>query len=436
MKTLLPLLLGWAWLAPANAGWLPADSVCDSGQCRPQSPPASAGASPVSGGLQVDPQAIVRVVNEVAEGRALGTGTLVDVDAQQGIVITCAHLFREGAGRMVITFRNGRSFQAKLLKVDVAADLAALSIAPPAVAPIEISSRWPQRGDPLVSCGLGSDGQLRCNRGLALGYVTVTGSHGTETLELSGRARQGDSGGPVLDRHHQLVAVIFGTNGQVVDGTFCGRVRRFLAGIGGRFRNRPNPDAPPRAAPPENVAPRDDADALLVPIPPAADAAAPPRQHPPARQQIEMENDERPASGGALQRGADAVEAVARPWLSARLTAILVSLGVPGGLAGMAAGVAVWLVMRRGKKRLQARLDALQRGTSLATSGATPELEPAVVERHHNQFVPYEVTAHDKAWSAAHAHVGERYPGAVPYLKLVEGVKDQLLSGETTSQLS
>jgi hypothetical protein len=130
------------------------------------------------------------------------------------------------------------------------------------------------------------------------------------------------------------------------------------------------------------------------------------------------------------------VEAVARPWLSARLTAILVSFGVPGGLAGMAAGVAVWLVMRRGKKRLQARLEALQRGTSLATIDTTSELEPAVVERHHNQFVPYAVTAHDKAWSTAHAHVGERYPGAVPYLKLVEGVKDQLLSGETTSQLS
>ena len=35
----------------------------------------------------------------------------------------------------------------------------------------------------------------------------------------------------------------------------------------------------------------------------------------------------------------------------------------------------------------------------------------------------------DKAWAAAHARVGEKYPGAVPYLKIVEGVKDQLLSG-------
>jgi hypothetical protein len=132
----------------------------------------------------------------------------------------------------------------------------------------------------------------------------------------------------------------------------------------------------------------------------------------------------------------DAVEAAARPWLSAKLTAVLISLGVPGGIAGLAAGAAVWLVMRRGKKRLQARLDRLERGRTEAVPDATLQLQPAVVERHHNQYVPYEATLLDKAWSAAHAHVGERYPGAVPYLKLVEGVKDQLISGETNPDLS
>jgi hypothetical protein len=42
----------------------------------------------------------------------------------------------------------------------------------------------------------------------------------------------------------------------------------------------------------------------------------------------------------------------------------------------------------------------------------------------------------DKAWATAHARVGERYPGAVPYLKIVEGIKDQLLSGSDEAQIA
>ena len=59
-----------------------------------------------------------------------------------------------------------------------------------------------------------------------------------------------------------------------------------------------------------------------------------------------------------------------------------------------------------------------------------------MVQRHHNQYVPYELTTLDKAWASAHAHVGEKYPGAIPYLKMVEGVKDQLLSGSKSSEVS
>ena len=66
---------------------------------------------------------------------------------------------------------------------------------------------------------------------------------------MTGSARQGDSGGPVFDRHRQLVAVLFGTNGQVVDGTFCGRVRRFFKGARSQgpiraLRSRPCPRRP------------------------------------------------------------------------------------------------------------------------------------------------------------------------------------------------
>ncbi len=128
----------------------------------------------------------------------------------------------------------------------------------------------------------------------------------------------------------------------------------------------------------------------------------------------------------------DAIEKVAEPWISAKLAALLVSVGVPGGIAGAAAGAVVRLVMRRGRQRLQGELDRVK-GTGTAPPGGD-SADAAV--RHHNQYVAYETSALDKAWAAAHAHVGERYSGAVPYLKLVEGVKDQLISGNNDPQLS
>ncbi len=83
---------------------------------------------------------------------------------------------------------------------------------------------------------------------------------------------------------------------------------------------------------------------------------------------------------------------------------------MPGGIAGVAAGAVVYLVMRRGKARLQQQLDRLQAALphdpAAGQTAGSPATETAV-ERHHNRYVPYEVTQLDKAWAAAHAHVGE-----------------------------
>ncbi len=141
-----------------------------------------------------------------------------------------------------------------------------------------------------------------------------------------------------------------------------------------------------------------------------------------------------PANSQPADTIGNAIEKVAEPWISAKLAALLVSVGVPGGIAGAAAGAVVWLVMRRGRQRLQGELDRIK-GTGASAAAPSGDSADAAV-RHHNQYVAYETSALDKAWAAAHAHVGERYPGAVPYLKLVEGVKDQLISGNNDPQLS
>jgi hypothetical protein len=399
--------------------------ICPGGQC-----PLS-GAPPAPGELHVDARPIARIVNTQGAGRTMGTGTLVDVFESKGLVLTCGHLFRDGAGTVVVTFPGGKSHAAVLLKVDAAADLAALVISGPNVEPVELAGEFPQRGDELLSCGYGSDGTLSCNRGQALGYVTTLGSHGRETLELSGAARLGDSGGPVLDRQGRMVAVLFGTNGRVVDATFCGRIRRFLEGLSPRFRNA-QPQMPPAPSVPSPQPVEPSEPPVDDPPPPAAPIV---RQRPPSVPAPRPPQVELPKGLDPIGGAADALGTAAEPWLAAKLAAVLVSFGVPGGVAGVAGGAVVWLVMRRAKKKLQGELERLKIRLGEPTSeGSTGE--SAVVERHHNRFVPYEVSLLDKAWSAAHARVAERYPGAVPYLKIVEGVKDQLLSGNDEPPLT
>ena len=147
-----------------------------------------------------------------------------------------------------------------------------------------------------------------------------------------------------------------------------------------------------------------------------------------------------PPSANPIGRAAASLAQAAEPWISARLAALLISIGVPTGLSGVAAGAVVWLLMRRGKKRLQSQLSRLQNRMSIAPTDGTvataQPAEPHLIERHHNRYVAYEVTALDKAWAAAHAQVGEKYPGAVPYLKIAESVKEQLLAGNHDSQPS
>lgn len=221
---------------------------CDNGVCRPR------GSLPGESrpGMESHP-AVVRVANALRGSRYYGTGTLVENDEQGGLVLTCAHLFPQGSGDVALTFSDGRRVQARVLALDSVWDLAALETAQSAVKPVTIAVEHPQPGEALRSCGYGSDGRYWCNEGRALGYVRIAASNGYETLELSGSARQGDSGGPVFNQRGELVAVLWGTDGRTVGGTYCGRIRKFLARLLSQRRpQRPQP-SPDGAAPPVNA---------------------------------------------------------------------------------------------------------------------------------------------------------------------------------------
>jgi|GEM_PF-1425322 len=219
------LVLGLAALGLPSGLTPGALAQCVGGTCRPAAAPHAA---------------VVRIANALPGGiTCYGSGTLVGKEDTRGLVLTCSHLFRQGAGTVTVAFPSGRQHGARLLDRDQAWDLAALEIDEPPAQPVAIAGEYPRPGESLQSCGYGPDGRYQCQPGRALGYAKTAASTSHETLQVSGAARDGDSGGPVLNARGELVAVVWGTDGRTVEGTYCGRIRKFLAGLASRGRQPP-----------------------------------------------------------------------------------------------------------------------------------------------------------------------------------------------------
>ena len=145
------------------------------------------------------------------------------------------------------------------VKLDEDWDLAALVIWRPPATPLAIAGQAPRPGEPLTICGYGS-GQYREATGRCTDYYTPGKNLPHELVELDVEARQGDSGGPILNRHGQLAGVLFGAGQGTTLGSYGGRVGTFLAslapGIGAPGRPTPQPALAPTRQPTfENPAP-------------------------------------------------------------------------------------------------------------------------------------------------------------------------------------
>ncbi len=195
------------------------------------SPTVAQCTGPICRPPQASHPSVVRVVNTTPGGQSFGSGTLIETDSQKGIVLTCAHLFESGRGTITVQFADGSRSGAVVLDSDTTWDLAALQVTAPRIEAVPVAQGYPRPGESLTSCGYGPDGRFWCNRGRALGYARADGVTSYETLQLSGMARDGDSGGPVFNQRGELVAVVWGTDGKIVAGTYCGRIRRFLANL-------------------------------------------------------------------------------------------------------------------------------------------------------------------------------------------------------------
>ncbi len=182
--------------------------------------------------------AVVRVVVPERAGFSLGSGVLVAVHGDRGLVVTNWHVVSEAAGPVTVVFPDGFRSGATVLKTDKDWDLAALAIWRPQVEPIPLAAVAPRRGEPLTIIGYGR-GKYRAATGRCVQYVAPGPRLPPELVELSVAARQGDSGGPILNRRGELAGVLFGAGAGCTAGSYAGRVRQFLASLAPELRTTP-----------------------------------------------------------------------------------------------------------------------------------------------------------------------------------------------------
>jgi hypothetical protein len=189
--------------------------------------------------------AACRIHNYLPNNSAnVGSGTLIDVtpNGERGLILTCAHLFVEGTGRVVVQFPGGQTHGALLVGIDKSADLAALEIAKPSEQAAPVDSKFTPTGA-LWACGFGPSGDYRCVEGQVIGYSE---GQGQQSVRMTGAVRSGDSGGGVFDRQGRLTAVVWGESGGVTYASTGRPLAAFLNRVLGTPRR-----GTPAASPPE-----------------------------------------------------------------------------------------------------------------------------------------------------------------------------------------
>lgn len=182
--------------------------------------------------------AVARIIVPERGGYSYGSGTLIHVRDQFGLVVTNWHVVRDGTGPPEVVFPGGFRSRARSLKIDRTWDLAALVIWRPPVEPVPLAGRAPQPGEPLTIAGYGR-GTYRQATGRCTQYVAPAMRFPFEMVELSVEARQGDSGGPIFNDRGELAGVLFGAGHGTTMGSYVGRVRGFLASVAPDLQVRP-----------------------------------------------------------------------------------------------------------------------------------------------------------------------------------------------------
>ncbi len=183
--------------------------------------------------------AVVRVIATDRNSMSLGSGTLVDANDDYGLVISNWHVVRDAVGPIEVVFPDGFHSMARVVRTDREWDLAALLIWKPPVQPVPVTTAAPRPGETLTIAGYGH-GDYKAQSGACTQYLSPAPGKPLEIVEVAAAARHGDSGGPMFNSRGELAGVLFGEGGGRTDGSYGGRVHKFLELAANDLRSLPS----------------------------------------------------------------------------------------------------------------------------------------------------------------------------------------------------
>ncbi|HEY3766058.1 MAG TPA: CvpA family protein [Gaiellales bacterium] len=185
-----------------------------------------------------DRRSVVRIEGTACGLDIQGSGWVI----RPGIVVTNAHVVA-GEHDAEVEVPNGPTLTGTPIAVDAGNDVALLRVPGLPAPPLRMSAR-PPSGAAAVLIGYPENGPLTAVAGRAGGPITALAPnaygqhiHARSVVPLRGVLRHGDSGGPVVNRSGQVVAMMFAADeGGGVAGGFgvpLGPIRHALGLIGG-----------------------------------------------------------------------------------------------------------------------------------------------------------------------------------------------------------
>ncbi|MDR1053985.1 MAG: serine protease [Planctomycetaceae bacterium] len=178
---------------------------------------------------------IARLVAFDQNGQSFGSCSYIGSAGDYGIIVSNWHVICEADGLVHVHFPSGFSSFGAIVQFDRKWDLAVIVISKPPtiIQPLPIMQTAPRPGEPLWVAGYGA-GSYRIASGYCVEYLAPEiPRNGTapsfEIIKLSTTARQGDSGGPILNKNGELAGVLFGSDMVTsTAGSHCERVKWFL----------------------------------------------------------------------------------------------------------------------------------------------------------------------------------------------------------------
>ncbi len=154
-----------------------------------------------------------------SNGKRIGTGSGIIVDARNGYIVTNAHVI-EGAEKITITLKDQRQFYAVLVGQDLKADVAVLRIEPDRLTAMPVATGKRLRvGDFVVAIGnpYGLGQSVTSGIVSAMGRTGLGIEHYEDFIQTDAPINPGNSGGALVNLRGQLVgintAILGGRNG-------------------------------------------------------------------------------------------------------------------------------------------------------------------------------------------------------------------------------